>query len=515
MGDAGEIVDLTGEVPGPRQLTVTDLAGLVEEMAAYYAHFAPLFGRWEHRGWAKVYLRGLLLADVPRKNIEAMVLRLLGAEEGVEARVRALQQFVGEGRWEDAAIVAEHQRLVDQTLGEDEGVLIVDGSDVAKRGSHSMGVARQWCGATGKTDNCQAGVYLGYASRHGYTLLDRRLYLPREWFGVDHQDRWEACRIPEGTPFRTKSELAADLVEAVVAAQRVRARWVVCDEWFGRNSGFLDRIAATGLDYLANVPKDTAVWPLMEPTDGTTPRRRATTAVPPRAASGKGRPPTTERLHPDSPPPLRVDELATHLSADQWHRYRIREGSKGPLVAEFAAVRAVAVRHGLPGPEVWVVVHRTLPPSEGNEQPVEVTYTLSSAPLLTPLATLVRISGMRWPIEACFEEGKGEVGLDHYELRSWRGWHHHMTFVLLAHHFLVRMQRHLDQRGGGATNSQPTFPARCPRIPWSAWMGCPRTHCHRRSHPLLRSRSRCPKPGDCWPRSCPCRASTRPPRWPW
>jgi len=372
----------------------------------------------------------------------------------------------------------------------------------------------------GKTDNCQAGVYLGYASRHGYTLLDRRLYLPREWFGVDHRERWDACRIPEGTTFQTKPELAAELVEAVVAARRVRARWIVCDEWFGRNSSFLDRIAATGLDYLANVPKDTALWPLMEPTDGTTPRRRATTAVPPRAASGKGRPPTTERLHPDSPPPLRVDELATHLSANQWHRYRILEGSKGPLVADFAAVRAVTVRHGLPGPEVWVVVRRAVPPSGDDEQPVEVTYALSSAPPLTPLATLVRISGMRWPIEACFEEGKGEVGLDHYELRSWRGWHHHMTFVLLAPgtHGVGVPGPDAAPPGperGGVTSSQPTSPARCPRTPWSAWMGCPRTHCHRRSHPPLRSRSRCPRPEDCWPRSCPCRASTRPPRWPW
>jgi len=111
MENKGVTVDLTGEAPGLRQLTVTDLVGLVEELAAYHAHFAPLFGRWEHRGWAKVYLRGLLLADVPRKNIEAMVLQLQGAEAGVEARVRALQQFVGEGRREDAAIVAEHQRL--------------------------------------------------------------------------------------------------------------------------------------------------------------------------------------------------------------------------------------------------------------------------------------------------------------------------------------------------------------------------------------------------------------------
>jgi len=336
----------------------------------------------------------------------------------------------------------------------------------------------------GKTDNCQAGAYLGYASRHDYTLLDRRLYLPAEWFGVDHRERWEACRIPERTPFQTKPELAAALVEAVVGAQRVRARWVVCDEWFGQNSGFLDRIAATGLDDLANVPKDTAVWPLMEPTDGTTPRRRATTAVPPRAASGKGRPPTTERLHPDSPPPLRVDELATHLSTDQWHRYLILEGSKGPLVADVVAARAVAVRHGLPGPEVWVIVRRAVPRSEGDAQPVEVTSALSSASPVTALATLVRSSGMRWPIEASFKEGKGEVGLDQYELRSWRGWHHHMTFVLLAHHFLVRMQRHLDQRGGDpSTTSRHLQPGAAGSRSLPGWDPVTRTATGTPTHP--------------------------------
>jgi len=156
-------------------------------------------------------LRGLLLAAVPRTNVEALAVRLLGAGPAAARTVRALQQFISDGAWDDTAILAAHQRLVEETLGEDDGVLIIVGSAVPKHGSHSGGVARQWCGASGKTDNCQAGVYLGYASRRGYTRLDRRLYLPATWFAADQQDRWQACAIPAAVRFHTKPELAAEL----------------------------------------------------------------------------------------------------------------------------------------------------------------------------------------------------------------------------------------------------------------------------------------------------------------
>lgn len=437
--------DVSEEGPHPRTLTVAQVEGLVEELATYHAHFAPFFQRSEQRAWAEVYLRGLLTADVPRKNVEAMALRLLGAGEGADRRVRALQQFVGEGGWDDDALLAVHRRLVDETLGEDDGVLLIDGSDIPKQGTHSVGVARQWCGATGKKDNCQAGVFLGYTSRLGYTLLDRRLYLPAVWFTPEYQERWEACAIPDGTVFQTKPELAAAMAEAVQGARDMRARWLACDEGYGKDPHFLDRVAATGLWYLAEAPCDTEVWPLVEPADGVTPRARPHAWVRPQVLSRKGPIPTRARPHPSSPPKLRLDALATQLPAGQWRRYRILEGSKGPLVADFVALRAVAVRSRTPGPEVWVLLRRTIP--EPGEAPV-LKYYLSQAPTDTPLATLVRVSGLRWPIESCFAEGKSEVGLDHYELRFWRGWRHHMTLVILAHHFLVRLQRRLDQRGG-------------------------------------------------------------------
>lgn len=440
------ITDLTGTVSPALHLRSADLESVVEDLAAYHARFAPLFVRAEQRAWAEVYLRGLLVADVPRKNTEALALRLLGAGPGAEARVRALQHFVGVGAWDDAAILAEHQRCVEETLGDAEGVLIIDGSDVPKQGTHSAGVARQWCGASGKKDNCQAGVFLGYASRKGATLLDRRLYLPALWFTPAYQERCRACAIPPDTRFQTKHDLAADLLAQVVEGRRLRARWLVCDEGFGDDPALLARVEALHLSYLAEVPCDTQVWPLTEPATGT-PRPAPQTWVPPQVASRKGPTPRRPRLQPDSPPKERVDGLAAALPAASWQRYRLLEGSKGPLVADFAALRAVAVRDRLPAGEVWVLLRRKV---DGAANVPELKYYLSNAPADTPLQTLVWLSGMRWPIETCFAECKGELGLDHYELRFWPGWHHHMTLVFLAHHFLVQLQHKFDQREGGS-----------------------------------------------------------------
>jgi SRSO17 transposase len=446
------VADLTTSGPAVVTLRVEDLADVGEELAAYQAHFAPLLARREQREWAAVYLRGLLLADVPRKNVEAMALRLLGAGPDAARQVRALQQFIGEGAWDDAALLAEHQRLVAQTLGEPDGVLILDGSDVPKRGVHSAGAAPQWCGATGKTDTCQAGVFLGYASRQGYTLLDRRLFLPAAWFDADHAARWQACRIPGEVVFQTKAELGAELVEQLQARGELPASWLVCDEWFGRNQALLDRIDAAGLWYLAEIPRNTQVWPLREPTDGRRVRPRPRAWRPPRATSGKGRTGTHDRLHPASPPAVPVETLAAQLGRRRWRRYRILEGRKGPIVADFVALRARAsrsgYREGLPGPEVWVLLRRPLP-VPGQTDPTkapELKYYFSNAAADTPLAELIRICGMRWPIECCFEEGKGELGMDQYELRFWQGWHHHMTLVILAHHFLVRLRQRLMAR---------------------------------------------------------------------
>jgi SRSO17 transposase len=277
--------------------------------------------------WAEVYLRGLLTADVSRKNVEAMALRLLGVGPHAERQVRALQQFIGEGAWDDDALLVEHQRLVNETRGEDDGVLIVDGSEFPKHGQHSAGGAPQWCGHTGKKDNCQASVFLGYASRKGATLLDRRLYLPESWFAEDYRTHWQDCQIPNETRFQTKHDLVAQLVENVMDSGRLPARLVACDEGYGDFPAFLQQLDVTGLWYLAEVPRDTTVWPLLE-VDGQMPWDRPSSWVHPQVPSRKGPAPRRERLHPSSPAKVPLEDLAKQWPASAWHRFRLLEGHK-------------------------------------------------------------------------------------------------------------------------------------------------------------------------------------------
>jgi SRSO17 transposase len=442
-------MDLVEAQPPVQTVSPASVEGIVDELGAYHAAFASCFKYSGQARWFELYVRGLLVAEVPRKNIEAIALRLLGAGETAERDVRALQHFVSDGAWDDAAVLRRHWGLVEETLGADEGVLTVDGSDIPKQGTHSAGVARQYCGILGKRANCQAGVFVGYASRRGYTLLDRRLYLPELWFSPAYQGRWQAAAIPPETTFATKPALAADMVEAIVASQQLRARWLTCDEGYGDDPAFLDRVAACGLWYLAEVARSTHVWPLVEP-DGQTARAAPQVWVPP-PSSTMGPAPTRERLHPDSPSSQAVETFAAQIPAAAWQRYRLLEGAKGPLLADCVAVRVVAVRDRLPGPTGWLLLRRTIPAP--GEPPVYKFY-LSNASVDLPLQALVWASGMRWPIERCFTEGKDELGLDHYECRFWRGWHHHMTLVILAHHFLVRLQGRLNQREGGPSTAQ-------------------------------------------------------------
>jgi SRSO17 transposase len=360
------------------------------------------------------------MLPIERKSIAPMALALGGGD------VQAMQQFIGQGQWQDDLLLRQHWRLVDETLGEADGVYIVDGSDVPKQGEPSVGVARQWCGHVGKVDNCQAGGVAAYASRKGDTLLDRRLYLPEEWFDAAHRERWDTCGIPDATLLKTKQALALEMVQASVTEGGPRCRWLTCDEAFGRDGAFRDGIAALPRWYFAEVPHDTQVW-----------LTRPATAVP--TWRGRGRRPRKARLVPGEPAPQRVDQLAAAVPLDAWPPYLIKEGSKGPLVAEFAFQRGVAVRAGLPGPDVWLVFRRGV-----GETPALKGY-LRNAPTHPPVAALVRVAGRRWPIETAFEESKGGLGLDHDEVRSWLGWHHHLTLCLLAHHFLVRARQRVTK----------------------------------------------------------------------
>jgi len=401
----------------PVNLAPRDVEGLLDELRAYHTYFSPLFARREQRGWGLQYMQGLL-ADLPRKSVEPMALAL------PEGNVRAMQQFLGEGAWDDRAILAAHQRLVAETLGEPDGIVIVDGSEFPKQGTASVGVARQYCGAQGKVANCQAGVFLAYASRKGYTLLDRRLYLPQEWFTTAAQARRQRCRIPRDVHFRTATALAGDMIAVLPATLPIG--WVTFDEGFGRNPGFLAHLEQARLRYLAEVPCLTRVW-----------RQRPSLILPP--GRGRGRPRKYAGVVPGGLRPQRVDDLARRLPRTAWRTYVIKDGAKGVIRAAFAFLRIYPVRQRVPGPQSWLVLRRTL-----GARP-QTKYYLSNAPADTRPDTLVRVSGLRWPIERAFQECKGELGMDHYETRTWCGWHHHQTLVILAHHFLVRLRLRLKK----------------------------------------------------------------------
>jgi len=422
-----EIIEID-TTPPPLELTPEEIEALADELVAYHAEFADLYYRVEQAHWGYTYLQGLM-APIESKAIQPMAMALEGGN------IQAMQQFIGQGQWQDEALLKKHWQLVDETLGEEDGVWIVDGSEFPKKGEHSVGVARQWCGRLGKVENCQAGVFAAYASRKGYTLLDRRLYLPEEWFDEDHRERWEKCGIPEGTPFETKPERALEMLEAAVGEGTLRFRWVTCDEDYGKAPAFLDGVAGLERWYFAEVPHSTRVW-----------EERPRTAIP--AWSGRGPRPSQERLVPGEPEPQRVDEIAATVPPDEWQPYFIKEGSKGPMVAEFAFRRVVVVRDGLPGPEVWLILRRSL-----GEEPEFKTY-LSNAPADTPDTELVRVAGMRWPVETAIEDGKDDLGMDHYQVRTWLGWHHHMTECILAHHFLVRVEQRLKKGAPALTIPQ-------------------------------------------------------------
>ena len=416
------MVNLIETVP-QMDLSIQDIELLVEELRAYHAIYSPLFQRREQRQAAHTYLQGLL-ATVPRKSIEPMVLALDGA---APKAVRAMQSFISEGQWHDERLLQQHWTEVDRDLGSDDGVLMVDGSDFPKQGVHSVGVKRQYCGQLGKRANCQAGVFVGYVSSEGYTLLDRRLYVPVEWLTDEaYAERRRQCGIAPDLVFKTKPALAREMLTAVVQSQALRCRWVVADEAFGGNPGFLDGVAELGLWYFAEVPHSTRVW-----------QERPATHLPP--WRGRGPRPQRQRLVPGAPEARTVLEVATALPTEAWTRQTIKEGSQGPMVAEFAVMRVVVVRDALPGPEVSLVLRRHVETGELK------TY-LCNAPLDTAVETLVRMSGMRWPIDTCCEASKPRLGRGDDEVRRWTGWHHHRTLVILAHCFVVRMRVRLKTK---------------------------------------------------------------------
>jgi SRSO17 transposase len=417
--------------PAPEfNLGKQDVKLFLNELKKYMKLFRPAFECVEQMKKSQAYLHGLL-GNTPRKNVEQIALNL-------REKVRSLQYFVGQSQWKMEPVLAIHQGVIGESLGEEDGVALMDESSAVKQGTESVGVAAQYCGSVGKTANGQVGVYLGYASHKGYSLIDGQLFMPEQWFEEERAEQRQACGVPEDLIFKTKPEIGLKLLENALKRDTLPFSWVAADALYGDSPAFRDGVAATGKWYFTAIKENTLIW--------CTPPK---VHVPP--WSGHGRHPTRLRLSDPRKHPLQVKQLVQKIQKQDWVRAVIKEGSKGPIVCDFAFLRLTESRGGLPAHELWLIIRRDL------DDPAEIKYFFSNAPANTPLHEFVRICGMRWPIETIFEEAKGEVGMDQYEMRSWLGWHHHMLLVALAHHFLVRLRIHFQEQAPALTIYQVRF----------------------------------------------------------
>lgn len=397
-------------------ITEESIGELADLLVQFHDSFQEAFNRPVQRTYGAVYLKGLM-SDLGAKSAEPIALRYLGP-----SHVRNLQRFLSDSPWDEARLRDMYQARLHGHLVHEDAVLTVDSTEFPKKGKESVGVARQYCGRLGKVDNCQSGVFVGYSSPKGYGLVNCRLYMPECWFTPEYADRRQKCGVPEDLAFQNKAEIALELLGEIRSSGRFPARWVACDAAFGRDTAFRDALAAQGYWYLARVPSDTLVFTELPQVQ-----------VPP--YRGRGRPPC--KMRPSHPP-----RTVAQVAADPgtvWHPVTLAEGAKGPIVAEVTRLRVFEARGGLPREELWLLVRRD---ADGNHQ-----YWLSNAPPEVPFEETVRATTLRWPIEQSFQEGKGELGMDHYELRSWRGWHRHMLYVFLAMLFLLEVRLAFAKRG--------------------------------------------------------------------
>jgi SRSO17 transposase len=372
------------------ELTATEECAVLDEVAAWgrglgalHARIGARFRRAEPRRRALAYLRGLT-SPVERKNGWQL------AEQAGEATPDGMQRLLATADW-DADVVRDDLRAyVVEQLGDPGAVFVIDETGFLKKGTKSVGVQRQYSGTAGRIENCQIGVFLAYASPQGRTFLDRELYLPKDW-AADAARRDEAA-VPEPVEFRTKPQLARAMLERALDAG-VPAQWVTGDEVYGGDRRLRVWLEERQLPHVLAVKSTEPLWTR-----------------------------TTWRQ-------VAAKTLAAGVPEEEWQRLSAGEGAKGPRLYDWARVPVRALPD--PGWDYWLLVRRSL------SDPTDLAYYVCFCPADTPLAQLVAVAGTRWAIEECFESAKGEVGLDHYEVRRWPGWYRHITLALLAHAYLT------------------------------------------------------------------------------
>jgi len=340
------------------------------------------------------------------------------AKDVPDCNSQSLQHFVSNSPWNHRPVINHIQQDVTDTIGDkNNGSIHVDECCFPKQGKDSVGTASQYCGRLGKTANCQAGVFLGYAKDSYRTLIDERLYLPEEW--ITDKVRRKKCGVPWYVRFKKKTELAWEMIRHAQKKNKVPFGWVGMDSLYGRDSWLRNKIDTYGMIYVADIPCNLGVW-----------LQRPKTGVPPRKEVVRGRNPTREKVL-EGPDPIKVRDLKDQLEERQWHHVFIRDTERKELWADMACLRVFpSEENSLPGEECWLIIRKDL-------ENDEIKYQLSNAPMGTSIDRLAQMSGSRYWIERTFEDGKGIAGLADYQVRSWTGWHHHMTMTLLAMLYLL------------------------------------------------------------------------------
>ena len=397
---------------------VAEVAAWAAGVDEVHARIASRFSRSEPRERVAAYLRGLL-APLERKNGWTL------AEQAGEANPDGMQRLLATADWNPDRVRDDLREYVVEHLGDPGAVLVVDETGFLKKGSRSAGVARQYSGTAGRIENCQIGVFLGYASPAGRTFLDRELYLPKVW--TQDRARREQAAVAQGVEFATKPELAIGMLTRALDAG-VPASWVTGDEVYGQHPGLRAFLQARGMSYVLCVASNQWVWVDSQPGSAD-------------AGGLAGR------------KQLQVKTLAATVPPRAFKKLSAGKGAKGPRIYSWA--RAPVRLPGEPDepPKAgWLLIRRSL------ADPSDCAYYLCSAPAGTTLATVVAVAGTRWAIEETFQTGKGEVGLDHYQVRRYDGWYRHMTLAMFAHAFLTVTRAASAGKGGHHNPTRTSSP---------------------------------------------------------
>lgn len=398
-------------------ITAKDLGQSMKKIVEYAKPYTELIGRAELGEHFTEMVMGHT-SDLERKSVEPIaVMHGLGRH--------ILQHFIGGSKWPWEPLMQQERREVTAEIGTADGSVILDGSATPKKGTETVGVKRQWCGRLGKQDNCVIGVYAAYVGKgDAAALVASELYLPDEW--INDAARRKAVFVPDDVVYRTQPEIAREIVTAL--AGEMPFAWVMGDDEYGRSKAFRDHMRGLGKSYIMDVPKNTIVRMIR---------------------NGKvGRRPTKRRA---------IKDVVRKLPPNQWSVFHVRDGEKGPVKVRAAMMPVMTERDHDWVEETFVVIE-TLDSRDR-------WYCLAHAAPETSLEEFVRRAGLRHRIEETFEEAKGEVGLDHFETRSWQGWYHHMTLSLIAHWFLLREKRRLGKKSTRPDHQHDPHGDRSPHLP--------------------------------------------------